>query len=90
MQEEYRIYHISRTLKTSSKLILRVVGRIGLSAKSHMESVNHADMIKIVKKIAYEENISPETKASEIEKIVEEALELYFRTHHGREEDNTA
>ncbi len=63
MQEEYRIYHISRTLKTSSKLILRVVGRIGLSAKSHMESINHADMIKIVKKIAYEENISPETKA---------------------------
>ena len=89
MQGEYRIYHISRTLKTTSKLILRVAGRIGLSAESHMESVNHADMIKIVKKVAYEENISPETKAICLSVLQSNMLEIITREESQRHKEQT-
>src|SRR5665648_304588 len=39
--------------------------------------------------MSYSKFFLPETKTSEIEKVVEEALELYFQTHPDRKEGNT-
>jgi ParB family chromosome partitioning protein len=47
-----------------------------------------APVIKIKHKI-YSKYFLPETKSIEIEKVVEEALELYFQTHPDRKEVNT-
>ena len=78
-----------RSYSANSKLNEKTIYLILSGEINKKPKASTSPSIKIKQKV-YAKFFSSETKASEIEKIVEEALELYFRTHHGREEDNTA
>jgi len=80
---------VLRNYSANSKLNEKTIYQILSGEINKKPKATASPSIKLKHKV-YAKFFSPEAKVSEIEKIVEEALELYFQTHHGREEDNTA
>jgi len=77
-----------RNYSTNSKLNEKTIYQILSGEINKKQKATTAPSIKIKYKV-YSKFFLPETKTSEIEKVVEEALELYFQTHPDRKEDNT-
>ena len=78
-----------RSYSANSKLNEKTTYQILSGQINRKPKSSSAPSIKIKHKV-YSKFFSPDTKVSEIEKVVEEALELYFQTHPDRKEANTA
>jgi ParB family chromosome partitioning protein len=77
-----------RNYSANSKLNEKTIYQILSGEINKKPKATTAPSIKIKHKV-YSKFFLPETKTSEIEKVVEEALELYFQTYPDRKEDNT-
>jgi len=77
-----------RNYSANSKLNEKTIYQILSGEINKKSKATTAPSIKIKHKV-YSKFFLPETKTSEIEKVVEEALELYFQTYPDRKEDNT-
>ena len=78
-----------RSYSANSKLNEKTTYQILSGQINRKPKSSSAPSIKIKHKV-YSKFFSPDTKVSEIEKVVEEALELYFQTYPDRKEANTA
>lgn len=78
-----------RNYSTNSKLNEKTMHQILSGEINKKPKSSIAPPIKIKHKI-YSKYFSPDTKTSEMERVVEEALELYFRTHPDKKEVDTA
>jgi ParB family chromosome partitioning protein len=80
-----------RSYSANSKLDEKTIFQIlsgEINKKNKKPKSSPTQVIKINHKV-YSKFFLPETKSSEIEKVVEEALELYFQTHPDRKEVNS-
>ncbi|HEY5583705.1 MAG TPA: ParB N-terminal domain-containing protein [Ruminiclostridium sp.] len=77
-----------RNYSTNSKLNEKTIYQILSGEINKKQKVTTAPSIKIKHKV-YSKFFLPETKTSEIEKVVEEALKLYFQTYPDRMDDDT-
>lgn len=78
-----------RSYSANSKLNEKTTYQILSGEINRKPKSSSAPSIKIKHKV-YSKFFSPDSKTSEIEKVVEEALELYFQTYPDRKEANTA
>lgn len=78
-----------RNYSTNSKLNEKTMYQILSGEINKKPKSSTAPPIKIKHKI-YSKYFSPDTKTSEMERVVEEALELYFKTHPDKKEVDTA